>query len=364
LDLAKTVILGLNSANQLEGTSNMRCSIAAFQRIVRGLIVSAFAALAAATAASNLSAAGKTEKVLLASGLGPPYIWYMTAVDKGFMKKNGVNAEYKIFPSGVEAIIAVGAGEAHVTNGSCSTVMRARANGSKILVVARDILNPSEHKLIAAAGIGNPEDLKGKKVGMLTGSSTDWYASKYLKAFGLSQGTGPDKVEIVSIAAPEWIPALQRGDIAAFFGWEPWVSKATQIVAGAHQLHNGGDNGLFILMNCLVFNEDWVKSDPESALATMKGILEAHDAVQADKKAAADLAAAKMRIPAEELLQQAGCCSFKVDFTQDFEEHAREAAQWAQSKGMLKQENADAILKDVMAPGTLKQAAPDRVTVR
>ena len=116
----------------------------------------------------SAGAAGKTEKVILGSGLGPPYIWYMTAVDNGIMKKHGVNADYKIFPSGVEAIIAVGAGEAHVSNGSCSTVMRARANGSKLLVVARNIYNPSEHKLIALANIKTPQDLKGKKVGMLT----------------------------------------------------------------------------------------------------------------------------------------------------------------------------------------------------
>ena len=70
---------------------------------------------------SAVAAAGKTDKVILGSGLGPPYIWYMTAVDNGIMKKHGVNADYKIFPSGVEAIIAVGAGEAHVSNGSCST---------------------------------------------------------------------------------------------------------------------------------------------------------------------------------------------------------------------------------------------------
>src|ERR1700720_4487411 len=109
------------------------------------LIAAAALSLAAGMSQTVEAAAGKTEKVILGSGLGPPYIWYMTAVDTGIMKKHDVNAAYKIFPSGVEAIIAVGAGEAHVSNGSCSTVMRARANGSKLLVVARNIYNPSEH---------------------------------------------------------------------------------------------------------------------------------------------------------------------------------------------------------------------------
>lgn len=341
----------------------MRMASPQFRLTVRRFGYLALSALLAVGPATSALAAGKTDKVILASGLGPPYIWYMTAVDKGIMKKNGVDAEYKIFPSGVEAIIAVGAGEAHVSNGSCSTVMRARANGSKLLVVARNIINPNEHKLIAQADIKKPDDLKGKKVAMLTGSSTDWYASKYLKAFGLKQGTDADSVNLISIAAPEWVPALQRKDIAAFFGWEPWVTRATQIVSGAHVLNNGGDNGLFILMNCLVFNEDWVKNDPESAVATMKGLVEAHDVVQSDLKAAVELAAPKMRVPVDDLLHQVACCSYKVDYTPDFVAHATEAAEWAQGKGMLKKDDAKSILSQVMYPDVLKKAAPDRVTV-
>jgi NitT/TauT family transport system substrate-binding protein len=309
-------------------------------------------------------AVGKTDKVILGSGLGPPYIWDMTAVDSGVMKKNGINAEYKIFPSGVEAIIAVGAGEAHVSNGSCSTVMRARANGSHLLVVARNIVNPSEHKLIAAASIKTPQDLKGKKVGMLIGSSTDWYASKYFKAFGLKEGPPPDGVTLVNIAAPEWIPALQRGDIQAFFGWDPWVTKGPEIVQGAHVLHNGGDKGLFILMNCLVMNEDWVRNDPESAKATMRGLIEAHDLVNANMQQAVERAAPKMRIPPAELGAMVKCCTFKIDYTPDFQEHATEAAEWAKGKGMLKDIPAATLLKDLMYPDLLRSVAPDRVTVK
>ena len=309
-------------------------------------------------------AAGKTEKVILGSGLGPPYIWYMTAVESGIMKKHDVNAEYKIFPSGVEAIIAVGAGEAHVSNGSCSTVMRARANGSKLLVVARNIYNPSEHKLIAAANIKSPQDLKGKKVGVLTGSSGDWYASKYFAAFGLKEGTPPDGVTLVNVAAPEFIPALQRGDIQAFFGWDPWVTKAPQIVQGAHVLHNGGDNGLFILMNCMVMNEDWVRNDPESAKATMRALIEAHDVVNGNVGAAVERAAPKMRIPANELADMTKCCTFKVDYTEDFRQQAVEAADWAKTKGMLKDVSPSALLKDLMYPDLLRSVAPERVTVK
>jgi len=316
------------------------------------------------SAAGANATAGKTPTVILASGLGPPFLWDMSAVDSGIMKKNDVNAQYKIFASGVEAIIAVGAGDAQVANGSCTTVLSNRANGSKLLVVARNILNTNEHKLIANANIKNAQDLKGKKLGYVTASSTDWYASKYLAAFGLKQGNPPDGVTLVNIPAPEWIPAMERGDIQGFFGWDPWVTKAPQIISGAHVLNNGGDNGLFILMNCLVFNEDWVKNDPESAKATLRGLIEAHDFVNAHRADAAKDAGPVMHLPPKDLEEMSHCCTYKVDYTPDFVAHVREAAMWAKTKGMLKDKDPNALVKDLMDPDLLRAVAPDRVTVQ
>ena len=117
------------------------------------------------------------------------------AVDGGYMKKHGVDAEYKIFPSGFEATVAVGAGEAQVANTDCPTVLKAKANGANFLLVARNILNPKELKFAVNASIHGPDDLKGKKVGVLKTSSVDWYASKYFKKFRLEEGTGPDQVD-------------------------------------------------------------------------------------------------------------------------------------------------------------------------
>jgi ABC-type nitrate/sulfonate/bicarbonate transport system substrate-binding protein len=320
--------------------------------------------LLAGFVSAALAHAGKTEKIIIGVGLGPPYVWPFTAVDGGITKKQDINAEYKIFPSGVEAIIATGAGDVHVANGSCSTVVRARANGSRLLVVARNIVNLHEHKLVALGDIRRPEDLKGKRVAMLDGSSTDWYATKYLKAFNLKAGDSGDAVRLTSIAAPEWVPALERKDVVAFFGFEPHVSRALQIVKGSHVLNDGGDNNLFTLMNCLVFNEDWVKNDPDSAAAAMRAIIVAHDVVEADRPSAAERAAPKMRVQKQALLDQMKCCTYRVDFTEDFKEHATEAAQWAESKGMLKKGESQALLGALLYPDLLRRVDPARVTVR
>jgi hypothetical protein len=58
------------------------------------------------------------------------------------------------------------------------------------------------------------------------------------------------------------------------------------------------------------------------------------------------------------------CCTFKVDYTEDFRQQATEAADWAKTKGMLKDVSQAALLKDLMYPDLLRSVAPERVTIK
>lgn len=310
-----------------------------------------------------LPLSAKAEKITLASGLSAPYLPYPMSVDGGFMEKHGVDAEYKIFPSGIEAIVAVGAGEAHVAHTACPTVLKAKANGANFLLVARNILNPKELKLAVAGDIKEPGDLKGKKVGLIKASSVDWYATKFFNAFELEEGAGPEQVETLNIAAPEWIPALNRGDIVGFFGWEPWLRKALAIVEGSHILHRGSDDNLYLLTNCTIFNGDWVKRDPETAKKVMAAWVETHDSITDDLEQAVRLSSGPMRIPEDVLMQSTDGFIYKVDFTQDFMDHIVEAAAWLESKALLQPGQGERIIEELAYPELLRSVAPDRVDV-
>ena len=330
----------------------------------RNLLVGTAAVVGVLVAGAVVPQAAKAETILLASGLSAPFLQYPMSVDGGFMEKHGIDAEYKMFPSGFEATVAVGAGEAHVANTDCPTVLKAKANGANFLLVARNVLNPKELKLAVAEGIQGPEDLKGKKVGVLKTSSVDWYASKYFNAFGLEEGSGPDQVETINIAAPEWIPALQRGDIVGFFGWEPWLAKVVEIVDGAHIIHRASDNNLYVLNNCLVFNTDWVQQDPETAKKVMAAWIETHDAMMADLPKAVALASGPMRIPEDELMGMTDGFIYRVEFTQDFLDHVTEAAVWLESKDLLEPGQGEQIIQELAYPDLLRSVAPERVDVQ
>jgi hypothetical protein len=106
-----------------------------------------------------------------------------------------------------------------------------------------------------------------------------------------------------------------------------------------------------------------VRNDPESAAATLTGLLEAHDVVMANLDEAVGAASKPMRIPEKDLREMVKCCTYKIDFTPEFVDHARQAAAWARSKGMIK-DDPEALLKALLYPALLRKVAPERVTVK
>ena len=50
-------------------------------------------------------------------------------------------------------------------------------------------------------------------------------------------------LDVVGVTPPELVPALIRGDVQAFFSWEPWSTKAVEIGGKdkVHLLASSGD---------------------------------------------------------------------------------------------------------------------------
>jgi len=78
---------------------------------------------------------------------------------------------------------------------------------------------------VAKAEIKTARDLKGKVIATRVGSTGSWMISEYLKAHGMSE-----RDVTVKNLDPHIMPsALDRGDIDAFFIWEPYGAQALKI---------------------------------------------------------------------------------------------------------------------------------------
>jgi ABC-type nitrate/sulfonate/bicarbonate transport system substrate-binding protein len=87
--------------------------------------------------------------------------------------------------------------------------------------------------VIARKDIRKPQDLAGKTIATRVGSTGSWFISEYLSKNGVNPASA-----IVKNLDTQLLPAaLCKGDIAAFFIWQPIGSRTLEICPNeAHQL--------------------------------------------------------------------------------------------------------------------------------
>ncbi|MDQ0114451.1 ABC transporter substrate-binding protein [Paenibacillus harenae] len=195
------------------------------------------------------------------------------AKEKGFYEEEGLDVE--IIPGGpdvvIEQQIVNGAADIGVT--SFDSLLVNRDNGLPLVSVAQ-ILQQSSYRFVAGkeSGIDEPAKMKGKKVGMWTGSQ-----QFQVLAFMEKNGLDPKKdVELVK----------QGFTMDQFFNKQLDVAIST-IYNEYHVVLESGvkeedlyvydfeDAGIGMLEDTLVVKEDWLKNNRELAVkaikATMKG---------------------------------------------------------------------------------------------
>jgi sulfonate transport system substrate-binding protein len=86
------------------------------------------------------------------------------------------------------------------------------------------VITVSEYRVVASrsAGISNPGDLRGKRIGTLKGTSAEYFLVTFLQNAQVS----PDSVTIVNVQPPSLPTALRRGDVDAISIWEPQADRA------------------------------------------------------------------------------------------------------------------------------------------
>jgi NitT/TauT family transport system substrate-binding protein len=104
------------------------------------------------------------------------------ADEKGFFKQRGVNAVIRTYDAGVPTVNALLAGEVDVAT-AAEFVMVQKSFDKDSLRAFAQIANTNATELVARKdrGIEKLSDLKGKKIGLLRGSSSEFFLGGYLR---------------------------------------------------------------------------------------------------------------------------------------------------------------------------------------
>jgi NitT/TauT family transport system substrate-binding protein len=140
-------------------------------------------------------------------------VWYI-AQDRGFYKKNGLDADLIFISSTTISVTSLVAGDVQMANASGGGVASAVTAGADLVLVAC-YLNSLPYELVVQESIKSAEDLKGKSIGISRlGSASDVAARVLIKGLGLE----PDKqVPIMQVGgSTERAASFRTGRIAGF----------------------------------------------------------------------------------------------------------------------------------------------------
>jgi len=295
------------------------------------------------------------KKVPIATGIDAAFVPFVVAADRKIFEKYGLEANYKAFDDGNVALDALLTGSSDIGQTSELGGLSRWDKGGKLYVTSTLGWSKKQIAITAREEIKKPEDLVGKSVGFPRASGGHYYFGRYVKKYKLPM----DKIKVKNLQAPEMVAALERRDIDAFFLWEPWHTKAVQLVKGAHVLARSGDDDVWTLTLYNYYSQGLI-NDPSRAVAATKGLIEAADYCTTNQEDAAKAAAKAYRIPEPDMNLYMSRFTYRVEMHKDVVlTNLREATEFAMEQGVVKKMPD---WNDFVRPQFIKEAAPDRTT--
>lgn len=187
--------------------------------------------LAVLLAAAPPSRAGSPLRV--AVSLGPVSLPLYVAEAEHFLDDEHVDARLEDCNSGRECFERLRAHQADVaTAAELVAALDAQSGGQDAVIVAV-ICNSGHHiKLVAHAGPRDAADLRGRRVGMVAGTSAQYF----LDALLLSEGVDARTVTRVPLKVDELVDAFAQRRVDAVAIWEPLASLARNAAEDARVL--------------------------------------------------------------------------------------------------------------------------------
>lgn len=203
------------------------------------------------------------------------------AEDQGFFRKYGLAVELKTYASGLAALKAMAAGEAEAGTGS-DFAFTGLVRDDAPLGIVSSIGLADTNGIVARRdrGIAAPEDLRGKRIGLTTGTTGEYYLDKFLQAYAMR----PADVSVEHLPAKQIVQAVVSGQVDAIASWDNYVYET---------LRQLGENGAY-WPGRIRLDFHWLVAtpkgpaapDPEKIDRLLRALLEAERFMLADAERA------------------------------------------------------------------------------
>ncbi|MGM9923593.1 MAG: ABC transporter substrate-binding protein [Bacillus sp. (in: firmicutes)] len=264
------------------------------------LFVLLFFLLSAAMLAGCSSASGESEKqdgVKVQIAINGKMNPLTVAREKGWFeeefKKHNATIQWSEFPSGPPLLESLASNRVDLSFLGDGALIAGLEKNLPFELIGQTSAGKSSVRIIAQASgnIKTMEDLKGKTVGVASGTTGHVYLIKALKHHGLTT----DDITIINLQPDDAQAAFETKKLDAWATWNPYIINNTE-KGNAIELKVKGD---ILAPGGIIARTDFAKEHPELVEAYLKIYKKTADWQIENLDEAADIYSAETKLPAE-----------------------------------------------------------------
>ena len=278
---------------------------------------------------------------------------------QGFFQRQGLDVRIRDCPSGRACFELLAEGAADVATAAEVVVTLQSFQREDLAIIATLSASSHQIKLIGrrGAGIAQPAQLRGKRVGTVVGTSAQYFLDTWL----LFHEIDPSKATIVPLAPEQTAGALRRHDVDAVAVWEPFASAALTAL---------GDDGL-ALPNPRVYTQHFnlvtlrpaVTSRRADLVKMLRALMEAQRFIAEQPVKARDILGERLGLAPALAEAQLKEHDYRIRLDQTLVATMSSQARWALREGHVPRTGKRGDALGVIEPALLREVAPAAATV-
>jgi NitT/TauT family transport system substrate-binding protein len=229
-------------------------------RLARLAAITGVVALVAVSAAANSSAAPRQHKAMakirIAFSTWNGYAGLVIGVKSGIFKKAGLDVQYSVIEDPVARFNALKAGSLDAIATTPDTFARTYARGIKTVQVLGLDASVGGDGIVSEKKITSVKQLKGQKVAVSAGSTSQWFLAYVLSVNHLSL----KDVKQVDLTSGDAGAAFAAGRVPVAVTWQPWLDRTKKNPNG-HVLVSSKQYPT-IITDQVGFTPDFIKKNP------------------------------------------------------------------------------------------------------
>ncbi|SDH11216.1 ABC-type nitrate/sulfonate/bicarbonate transport system, substrate-binding protein [Vibrio xiamenensis] len=283
---------------------------------------------------------------------------FLVAWEKRMFSLRGVDVTLNNCMGGVACAQMLFDGKADFATASESVVMFESFHHPDIRLIASFVESDNDLKLLALStqNIDGLKDLKGKRVGVVEASASEFYLDSLLIANNMAH------LDYIKVYMPpqQLVEALFSYQVDAISVWEPFGYKTT--ISSAADIHNLGLQGIYQLTFNLISRAHIANQREQESEQILLALNDAIAWIKQNPDDAQALVAQYLNVPSSQLKWSWNDYLFRLSLGNALLSNLQLQARWASEKGLVAGQMPD--YRVIFSPTPLEQALNTRVQIR